>query len=124
LSLRAIETLRAVDLIAAEDTRLTKRLLDRPAVATPTISFHARSGPGRLRELLDRLRAGEDIAIVTDAGTPGVSDPGEELVTAWAREGGGAGPIPGASAVLAPVAGSGGAGPRWAFEGFLPRSGR
>jgi len=124
LSLRAIETLRAVDLIAAEDTRLTKRLLDRHRIATPTISFHARSGPGRLRELLDRLRAGDDLAAVTDAGTPGVSDPGEELVTAWAGEGGVVVPIPGPSAVLAAVAASGVAGPRWAFEGFLARSGR
>jgi len=124
LSLRAMEVLRAVDLIAAEDTRLTKRLLDRHRIATPTISFHARSGPGRLRELLDRLRAGDDLAAVTDAGTPGVSDPGEELVTAWAGEGGVVVPIPGPSAVLAAVAASGVAGPRWAFEGFLARSGR
>jgi 16S rRNA (cytidine1402-2'-O)-methyltransferase len=124
LSLRAIEVLRAVDLIAAEDTRLTRRLLDRHAIATRTISFHARSGPGRLRQLVERLRAGDDLAVVTDAGTPGVSDPGEELVTAWAGEGGTVVPIPGASAVLAAVAGSGVAGPRWAFEGFLPRSGR
>src|SRR5436190_387699 len=81
--------------------------LDRHAIATPTISFHARSGPGRLRELLDRLRAGDDVAAVTDAGTPGVSDPGEELVTSWAGQGGAVVPIPGASAVLAAVAASG-----------------
>jgi 16S rRNA (cytidine1402-2'-O)-methyltransferase len=61
---------------------------------------------------------------VTDAGTPGVSDPGEDLVAAWAREGGVVIPIPGASAVLAAVAASGVAGPRWSFDGFLPRSGR
>jgi 16S rRNA (cytidine1402-2'-O)-methyltransferase len=74
--------------------------------------------------LLVHLRGGADLALVTDAGTPGVSDPGAELVAAWAAEGGTVVPIPGASAVLAAVVGSGSAGPRWAFEGFLPRKGR
>jgi 16S rRNA (cytidine1402-2'-O)-methyltransferase len=124
VTLRSLEVLRSVALIAAEDTRLTARLLGRHAIETPTISYHARSGPGRLRQLLDRLRGGDDVALVTDAGTPGVSDPGEDLVAAWAGEGGVVVPIPGASAVLAAVAGSGIAGPRWSFEGFLPRSGR
>jgi 16S rRNA (cytidine1402-2'-O)-methyltransferase len=123
VTLRGIEVLGTVAVIAAEDTRLTRRLLDRHAIATPMVSYHARSGPGRARELIDRLRAGEDVALVTDAGTPGVSDPGEELVGAWAAEGGTVVPIPGASAVLAAIAASGVAGPRWAFEGFLPRSG-
>ena len=124
ITLRAIEVLRAVPLIAAEDTRLTRRLLTRHDIPTRTISFHARSGPGRLVELRDHLRGGADLALVTDAGTPVVSDPGEDLVAAWAREGGTVVPIPGASAVLAAVAGSGVAGPRWSFEGFLPRTGR
>jgi 16S rRNA (cytidine1402-2'-O)-methyltransferase len=74
--------------------------------------------------LLDHLRGGSDLALVTDAGTPTVSDPGEDLVLAWAGEGGAVVPVPGASAVLAAVVGSGVAGPRWAFEGFLPRRGR
>ncbi len=124
ITLRAIEILRGVAVIAAEDTRLTRRVLERHGIKTPMTSYHARSGPGRGRELLARLRAGDDVALVTDAGTPGVSDPGEELVAAWAADGGTVVPIPGASAVLAAVAGSGVAGPRWAFEGFLPRSGR
>jgi 16S rRNA (cytidine1402-2'-O)-methyltransferase len=124
MTLRAIEVLRDVPLIAAEDTRLTKRLLDRHGIGTRTVSFHARSGPGRLAELVAHLRTGADLAVVTDAGTPGVSDPGEDLVRAWAEERGVVVPIPGASAVLAAVAASGIAGPRWAFEGFLPRSGR
>ena len=124
VTLRALEVLRAVPLIAAEDTRITRRLLDRHTVETRTISYHARSGPGRATELLEHLRSGEDLALVTDAGTPGVSDPGEDLVAAWAREGGAIVPIPGPSAVLSAVAGSGIAGPRWSFEGFLPRSGR
>ena len=124
VTLRALEVLRAVPLIAAEDTRMAARLLGRYEISTRTISYHARSGPARLRELLDRLRGGADLAVVTDAGTPGVSDPGEDLVVAWAGEGGTVVPIPGASAVLAAVAASGVAGPRWSFEGFLPRSGR
>lgn len=124
VTLRALEVLAAVSLIAAEDTRLSKRLLDRHAISARLTSFHARSGPGRLATLLDHLRGGEDLALITDAGTPGVSDPGADLVHAWALEGGRVVPIPGASAVLAAVAASGVAGPRWSFEGFLPRSGR
>ena len=124
ITLRAIETLGAVPLIAAEDTRLTRRLLDRHGIATRTTSYHARSGPGRLTELLDHLRGGADLALVTDAGTPSVSDPGEDLVGAWAAEGGVVVPIPGASAVLAVLAATVVGGPRWSFEGFLPRSGR
>ncbi|HEY7702851.1 MAG TPA: 16S rRNA (cytidine(1402)-2'-O)-methyltransferase [Candidatus Limnocylindrales bacterium] len=124
ITLRAIEVLGAVPRIAAEDTRLTRRLLQRHGIDTPLVSYHARSGPGRLGELLGYLRAGDDLALVTDAGTPAVSDPGADLVSAWAAEGGLVVPLPGASAVLAAVAAAGVAGPRWAFEGFLPRSGR
>jgi 16S rRNA (cytidine1402-2'-O)-methyltransferase len=124
VTLRALEILRAVPLIAAEDTRHTHRLLARHSVATRTTSHHARSGPSRTAALLDHLRGGADLALVTDAGTPGVSDPGAELVAAWAAEGGTVVPVPGASAVLAAVVASGVAGPRWSFEGFLPRSGR
>jgi 16S rRNA (cytidine1402-2'-O)-methyltransferase len=124
ITLRAIEVLRAVPLIAAEDTRLTRRLLERHGIGTRTVSYHARSGPRRLEELLEHLRSGSDLALVTDAGTPVVSDPGGDLVSAWASEGGTVVPIPGASAVLAAVAATGVAGPRWAFEGFLPRTGR
>ncbi|HEV8402090.1 MAG TPA: 16S rRNA (cytidine(1402)-2'-O)-methyltransferase [Candidatus Limnocylindrales bacterium] len=124
ITLRAIEVLRAVPLIAAEDTRHTRRLLDHHAIATRMTSYHARSDAGRTASLLEHLRGGSDLALVTDAGTPAVSDPGGELIAAWADEGGVVVPVPGASAVLAAVAGSGVAGPRWAFEGFLPRSGR
>jgi 16S rRNA (cytidine1402-2'-O)-methyltransferase len=124
VTLRALEVLAAVPLIAAEDTRLSKRLLDRHGISGRLTSFHARSGPGRLSSLLEHLRGGADLALVTDAGTPVVSDPGADLVHAWAGEGGRVVPIPGASAVLAAVAASGVTGPRWSFEGFLPRSGR
>jgi len=121
---RAVDVLRRVPLVAAEDTRLTRRLLNRYEVATRAVSYHARNAAARAPELLDHLRSGADLAVVTDAGTPGVSDPGEDLVRAWAAEGGDVIPIPGASAVLAAAAASGVAGPRWSFEGFLPRSGR
>jgi 16S rRNA (cytidine1402-2'-O)-methyltransferase len=124
VTLRALDVLRSVPLIAAEDTRISRRLLARYEIETRAMSFHARSGPARLAELLAHLRGGADLALVTDAGTPAVSDPGAELVVAWAGEGGTVVPIPGASAVLAAVAASAIAGPRWAFEGFLPRSGR
>ena len=124
ITLRALEVLRAVPVIAAEDTRVTKRLLDRHGIETRLTSYHARSGPGRTAALLDHLRSGADLALVTDAGTPAVSDPGGDLISAWAGEDGLIVPIPGASAALAAVAASGVAGPRWTFEGFLPRSGR
>jgi 16S rRNA (cytidine1402-2'-O)-methyltransferase len=121
---RAVEVLRSVALVAAEDTRLTRRLFARYDIATPLTSYHARSGPGRETALLEKLRSGQDLALVADAGTPLVSDPGGELVAAWAAEGGAVLPIPGASAVLAALVASGLAAPRWSFEGFLPRGGR
>jgi 16S rRNA (cytidine1402-2'-O)-methyltransferase len=124
VSLRALEVLRDVPLVAAEDTRMTRRLFARHGIASRLTSYHARNATARTPALLEHLRSGADLALVTDAGTPGVSDPGPGLVVAWAAEGGAVIPIPGPSAVLAAVAGSGIAGPRWSFEGFLPRSGR
>jgi len=124
VTLRAIETLRAVPLIAAEDTRIARRLLARHEIKSRLVSYHAQSGKARLDELLAHLRAGSDLALVTDAGTPAVSDPGDELVAAWAADGGRVVPIPGPSAVLAALAATAVAGPRWSFEGFLPRTGR
>jgi len=123
VTFRAIETLRSVPLIAAEDTRHTSRLLARYEIRTRLISYHARSGPGRRDELLEHLRSGLDLGLVTDAGTPLLSDPGGELAATWAAEGGAIVPIPGASAALAALVASGLAVARWAFEGFLPRSG-
>ena len=124
VTLRALEVLRTVPLIAAEDTRIARRLLGRHGIETRLASFHARSGPGRLAALVEHLSGGADLALVTDAGTPGVSDPGDELVRAWAETGGTVVPIPGPSAALAALVASGVAGPRWSFEGFLPRSGK
>jgi 16S rRNA (cytidine1402-2'-O)-methyltransferase len=124
VTLRALEILRTVPLIACEDTRITRRLLVRHGIEARLTSFHAHSGPARLEALLAHLAAGTDLALTTDAGTPGVSDPGEALVGAWSATGGRVVPIPGASAVLAAVMATGIAGPQWVFEGFLPRSGR
>jgi 16S rRNA (cytidine1402-2'-O)-methyltransferase len=124
ISLRALDVLRSVPLVAAEDTRLARRLWARHSIETRLTSFHAQSPPRRLEELLDHLRGGADLALVTDAGTPLVSDPGEDLVAAWAAQGGGVVPIPGPSAVLAALVGSGLPAARWSFEGFLPRKGR
>lgn len=119
VTFRAVETLKSVPLVAAEDTRLTRRLFARYEITTHLVSYHAREV-----ELLEHLRSGNDLALVTDAGTPMVSDPGGQLAAAWTVEGGTVVPIPGASAVLAALVTSGLSAPRWTFEGFLPRSGR
>jgi 16S rRNA (cytidine1402-2'-O)-methyltransferase len=124
VSLRALEVLRTVPLVAAEDTRLTRRLFARHDIATRLESFHAHSGAARLGALIEHLVAGRDLALVTDAGTPLVSDPGEELVAAWAARAGRVVPIPGPSAALAALVASGLPAPRFAFEGFLPRRGK
>jgi 16S rRNA (cytidine1402-2'-O)-methyltransferase len=123
VTLRALDVLRSVSAVAAEDTRLTRRLWARHGIDTALVSYHAQSPVSRREALLDRLERGEDVALVTDAGTPLVSDPGGELVTAWTQRGGTVVPIPGASAVLAALVASGIPAARWGFEGFLPRSG-
>jgi len=124
ITLRALQTLRAVSVIAAEDTRHTRQLLTHFEIPARLVSYHARNAAARGPELIARLEAGEDVALVTDAGTPGVSDPGTELAAAWGALGGVVVPIPGASAALAAIVGAGIAGARWSFEGFLARSGR
>ncbi|HUG48988.1 MAG TPA: 16S rRNA (cytidine(1402)-2'-O)-methyltransferase [Candidatus Limnocylindria bacterium] len=124
ITLRALEVLRSVPLVAAEDTRLSRRLWARHGIETRLISYHARSETRRRDELLAHLASGADLALVTDAGTPLVSDPGAELVAEWARRGGRVVPIPGASAALAALVASAILAPRWSFEGFLPRRGR
>lgn len=124
ITLRGLEILRSVPLVAAEDTRMTRRLWARHGIATRLVSYHARNAERREPELLAYLDRGLDLALVTDAGTPLVSDPGERLVGRWAAAGGRVVPVPGPSAVLAALVASGIRAPRWAFEGFLPRSGR
>ena len=88
ITLRALDVLKTVPLVAAEDTRLTRRLWARHVISTRMVSYHARSPQARRDELLAHLAGGSDLALVTDAGTPLVSDPGNELVAAWAARGG------------------------------------
>ncbi len=107
VTLRALRVLREVDLMAAEDTRRTARLLSHYAIATPSISFHQHNVRMRLPQLMSRLQAGKSIALVTDAGTPGVSDPGVELVKACIDAQIPVDSIPGPSAPLTAAVASG-----------------
>jgi 16S rRNA (cytidine1402-2'-O)-methyltransferase len=107
VTLRALRVLREVDLVAAEDTRRTARLLNHYAIATPSISFHQHNVRMRLPQLISRLQAGKSIALVTDAGTPGVSDPGVELVEACIDAQIPVDSIPGPSAPLTAAVASG-----------------
>ena len=123
LSERAAETLRTADLILAEDTRRTGRLLAHVGSEVPQRSLHDHNERDRITEVLERLAAGDRIALVSDAGTPTVSDPGYRLLAACAAAGVRIEPIPGASALLAALVASGLPTDRVAFEGFLPRKG-
>jgi 16S rRNA (cytidine1402-2'-O)-methyltransferase len=107
ITLRALRILKEADVIAAEDTRRTARLLGHHAIATSTVSFHEHNSRTRIPQLVSRLQAGQRIALVTDAGTPGVSDPGVELVRACIAAGVAVDPIPGASAPLTAAIASG-----------------
>ena len=117
---RAIETLQTVKLIAAEDTRHSGRLLAHFAIDTPTVAYHDHSDERRLEQLLGHLQNGEDLALISDAGTPLVSDPGYRLVRAARDRGIRVVPIPGACALTAALSASGLASDRFSFEGFLP----
>jgi 16S rRNA (cytidine1402-2'-O)-methyltransferase len=120
VTLRSLRVLREVNLIAAEDTRRTAKLLAHHGISTPTTSFHAHNAIRRLPNLLERLRSGESIALVSDAGTPGVSDPGEELVRGCIEAGIRVDPIPGATAPLTAVVASGFAMIPLTLFGFAP----
>jgi 16S rRNA (cytidine1402-2'-O)-methyltransferase len=124
MTFRAIETLQKVQLIAAEDTRHTGKLLQRFQIATPQVSYHDHNRRSRHFELLQRLQQGEAIALVTDAGMPGISDPGYELVKACVEAGISVVPIPGVSAVLTAISAAGLPTDRFTFEGFLPAKGQ
>jgi len=121
LSPRAIETLKGVQAILTEDTRRTRILLDRFGVATPTFSCHKFNEAARVDGILARLRTGEAIALVTDAGMPGVSDPGSRMVAACRKAGIPVTCIPGPSSVTAAVALCGFPGAGFVFAGFTPR---
>ena len=100
ITLRALRVLREVAVIAAEDTRRTGKLLAHYGIATPTISYHEHNSRARMPRILERLLAGTDFALVTDAGTPGVSDPGAELIDSCIRAELRVNPVPGVSAPL------------------------
>jgi 16S rRNA (cytidine1402-2'-O)-methyltransferase len=124
LSERARTVLATVATIACEDTRVTRRLLQRFRIRTPSVSYHEHNEEERSRELLLRLQEGSDVALVSDAGTPLVSDPGYRLVRAAREHGIEVRAIPGPSALLAALAISGLPTSRFTFAGFLPPKGR
>ena len=121
LSPRAQRILGAVDLIAAEDTRHTQGLLTRFSIRRPMVSYHDHNKDGRTPEIVERLGAGASVAIVSDAGSPGISDPAFTLVRAAVLAGVPVVPIPGPSSALCALEVSGLPTDRFAFEGFLPR---
>jgi 16S rRNA (cytidine1402-2'-O)-methyltransferase len=123
LSPRAVAVLREVRLILAEDSRVARVLLASIEVKTEITSLPGFDEADRIAPFIARLLAGEAVALISDAGTPLISDPGQQLVRAAIAAGIRIVPIPGASALLAAVVASGVAGARWNFEGFLPRSG-
>jgi len=124
LSLRAIDVLRGVDLILAEDTRHSRHLLTHHEIRTPMLSYHEHNEARATVAAITRLREGRDVALISDAGTPLVSDPGARLVKAAAEAGLPVVPVPGASALLAALVASGLSSDRFTFFGFLPRKGR
>ncbi len=123
LSPRAAEVLRQAAVVAAEDTRRTRGLLSHLGASPTLLSFHAHSGERRVDTLLGILKDGRDVALVTDAGTPGVSDPGADLVAAALEAGFVVVPIPGPSAVPAALSVAGLPADRYVFLGFIPRKG-
>lgn len=120
ITYRALRILREVDLIAAEDTRQTRKLLTHFDIHTPLISYHQHNQATVGRRIIDQLSGGQNIALVTDAGMPGISDPGEDLVRLSVGAGVRVVPIPGPTALATALAVSGLASHRFAFEGFLP----
>lgn len=120
ITLRAVRVLGEVDLIAAEDTRHSGMLLKHLGISKPMISFHQHNEAGRTCELVEKLTAGQSIAVVTDAGTPGISDPGARLIRACVQAGLAFTVLPGACAVVLSIVGSGFGEGEFCFAGFLP----
>ena len=121
ITLRALRILKEADVIAAEDTRVTRKLTSHFDIHTPLISYHQHSGERKTGEILDMLGEGKNIALVSDAGTPGISDPGHELIEACIAEGIAIVPIPGPTAIIAALVTSGLPTARFSFDGFPPR---
>ncbi len=120
ITLRAIKTLQEVDLIACEDTRHSLKLLNHLKISKPLLSFYSHNQQGRIPQLLEKLRGGENIALISDAGTPGISDPGTLLVHECIQENIPVIPIPGSCAAIAALCASGLPTDRFYFQGFLP----
>ncbi len=123
LSARARRVLLEVDLVAAEDTRRTRTLLAHVGATPSVMSYHAHSRPQQARRILGTLAGGQDVALVTDAGTPGISDPGVDLVAQARAAGATVVPVPGPSAVPVALSAAGLPADRFTFLGFLPRKG-
>lgn len=120
MTLRGLRVLRSVDRIACEDTRQTAKLLGHFGIATPTVSYHQHNEEGRAQQLIEELRGGARIAVVSDAGTPGIADPGAVLAREAIAAGVAVFPVPGANAAINALIASGLDAERFAFHGFLP----
>jgi len=120
ITLRALRILRSVDRIACEDTRQTQKLLNHFGITTPTVSYHMHNEGQRSEELVEALKQGGRIAVVSDAGTPGIADPGSQIAAAAIASGIPVFPIPGANAAISGLIASGLSTERFTFHGFLP----
>ena len=120
ITLRALRILKEVSLIAAEDTRLTRKLLTHYNISTSTVSYYEHNRFARIPKIIDHLNTGKDVAVVTDAGTPGISDPAYKLIRAAIESGSRIEAIPGPSASITALTASGLPTDRFIFEGFLP----
>ncbi len=123
ITYRAVRTLKECDVIACEDTRQTRKLLDHYGIQQPVLSLHEHNEADRIPEVLDRIRAGEKVALVSDAGTPLISDPGYRLVAVATEQGIPVVPIPGVSAITAALSAAGLPTDSFFFGGFLPARG-
>ena len=121
ITLRALRVLKEVSLIAAEDTRVTRKLLSHYDIHTPQTAYHQHSRGRRAEEIIERLKAGDDVALVSDAGTPGISDPGHELIAFAIEEGISIISVPGPNALITALVVSGLPTAHFAFDGFPPR---
>ncbi len=120
ITLRALNVLKGVDVIAAEDTRTTKILLDHYAIQKPLLSFYSQNEQVRVPQIIQRLKGGDSVALVSDAGTPGISDPAHSIITASIENNIHIVPLPGATAFVPALVISGFATHEFVFEGFLP----
>jgi len=120
ITLRALRVLRQADRIACEDTRQTQKLLNHYGIQTPTVSYHMHNEASRASELVEQLKSGGRIAVVSDAGTPGIADPGAEIAAMAIAAGVPVFPIPGANAAISALIASGLSAEQFTFHGFLP----